>query len=260
MVSELSTQDEDLTGQLAVGYNTKSRGNMGQIHPLEFDVEDGLERYILSPEQSLVEIITNSREKSKLLEWTTTLKTLKKVWRPKVVQVDTSENVLTNFDPVFYPTDKKQAERGGDLEEYGRSLISKSSWVSRSWNHGFSNGPKSHYGQEDIVLYCAILPFIAFFGDFGFVLYPMRNYFHPTALADKHLSFGRARIEKTCCQQTQNTDKHIELQGCWKSELYALFLKLAWDGCSYCYPAETAVAARMARYSYCCPAETSTIK
>lgn len=38
------------------------------------------------------------------------------------------------------------------------------------------------------LFYTVILPFIAFFGAFGFVLYPMSNYFHPTALADKLLA------------------------------------------------------------------------
>ncbi|KAL9253922.1 ADP,ATP carrier protein 2, chloroplastic-like protein [Drosera capensis] len=38
------------------------------------------------------------------------------------------------------------------------------------------------------LLYTVIVPFIAFFGAFGFVLYPLSNYFHPTALADKLLA------------------------------------------------------------------------
>ncbi|KAH9619757.1 hypothetical protein KSS87_018486 [Heliosperma pusillum] len=38
------------------------------------------------------------------------------------------------------------------------------------------------------LFYTVILPFIAFFGAFGFVLYPMSNYFHPTALADQLLA------------------------------------------------------------------------
>ncbi|KAK6127954.1 hypothetical protein DH2020_038304 [Rehmannia glutinosa] len=42
--------------------------------------------------------------------------------------------------------------------------------------------------SKDALFYSVILPFIAFFGAFGFVLYPMSHYFHPTALADKLLS------------------------------------------------------------------------
>ncbi|GAB2228147.1 hypothetical protein Droror1_Dr00009977 [Drosera rotundifolia] len=38
------------------------------------------------------------------------------------------------------------------------------------------------------LFYTVIVPFIAFFGAFGFVLYPLSNYFHPTALADKLLA------------------------------------------------------------------------
>ncbi|GER44149.1 ATP carrier protein 1 [Striga asiatica] len=37
------------------------------------------------------------------------------------------------------------------------------------------------------LFYTVILPFIAFFGSFGFVLYPLSPYFHPTGLADKLL-------------------------------------------------------------------------
>ncbi|KAJ8445583.1 hypothetical protein Cgig2_012471 [Carnegiea gigantea] len=37
------------------------------------------------------------------------------------------------------------------------------------------------------LFYSVILPFIGFFGAFGFLLYPMSHYFHPTALADKLL-------------------------------------------------------------------------
>ncbi|MFS7909690.1 putative ADP/ATP carrier protein, bacteria [Helianthus anomalus] len=43
--------------------------------------------------------------------------------------------------------------------------------------------------QRVLFFYTVILPFIAFFGAFGFVLYPLSNYFHPTALADKLLEF-----------------------------------------------------------------------
>ncbi|KAK9677178.1 hypothetical protein RND81_11G125700 [Saponaria officinalis] len=38
------------------------------------------------------------------------------------------------------------------------------------------------------LFYTVIVPFIAFFGAFGFVLYPMSGYFHPTVLADKLLA------------------------------------------------------------------------
>lgn len=38
------------------------------------------------------------------------------------------------------------------------------------------------------LFYAVILPFIAFFGAFGFVLYPLSNYIHPEALCDKLLS------------------------------------------------------------------------
>ncbi|RAL44061.1 unnamed protein product [Cuscuta campestris] len=42
--------------------------------------------------------------------------------------------------------------------------------------------------SKQALFYTVILPFIAFFGAFGFVLYPLSNYFHPTALADKLLN------------------------------------------------------------------------
>ncbi|KAL9266468.1 ADP,ATP carrier protein 1, chloroplastic-like protein [Drosera capensis] len=38
------------------------------------------------------------------------------------------------------------------------------------------------------LFYTVIVPFIAFFGAFGFLLYPMSHYFHPTVLADKLLA------------------------------------------------------------------------
>ncbi|KAG9139477.1 hypothetical protein Leryth_023719 [Lithospermum erythrorhizon] len=41
--------------------------------------------------------------------------------------------------------------------------------------------------SKKALFYSTILPFIAFFGAFGFVLYPLSNYFHPTAFADKLL-------------------------------------------------------------------------
>ncbi|XP_027122687.1 plastidic ATP/ADP-transporter [Coffea arabica] len=42
--------------------------------------------------------------------------------------------------------------------------------------------------SKEALFYTTILPFIAFFGAFGFVLYPLSNFFHPTALADKLLN------------------------------------------------------------------------
>lgn len=42
--------------------------------------------------------------------------------------------------------------------------------------------------SKQALFYTVILPFIGFFGAFGFVLYPLSNYFHPTALADKLLN------------------------------------------------------------------------
>ncbi|KAK6914953.1 ADP/ATP carrier protein, bacterial type [Dillenia turbinata] len=42
--------------------------------------------------------------------------------------------------------------------------------------------------SKQALFYTVILPFIAFFGAFGFVLYPLSHYFHPTAFADKLLA------------------------------------------------------------------------
>ncbi|KAL3343649.1 hypothetical protein AABB24_027261 [Solanum stoloniferum] len=42
--------------------------------------------------------------------------------------------------------------------------------------------------SKEALFYTVILPFIAFFGAFGFILYPLSNYFHPTALADNLLN------------------------------------------------------------------------
>jgi len=42
--------------------------------------------------------------------------------------------------------------------------------------------------SKQALFYTVILPFIAFFGAFGFVLYPMSHYFHPTAFTDKLLA------------------------------------------------------------------------
>ncbi|KAK4754289.1 hypothetical protein SAY87_002393 [Trapa incisa] len=41
--------------------------------------------------------------------------------------------------------------------------------------------------SREALLYSVIVPFIAFFGAFGFVLYPLSNYIHPQALADRLL-------------------------------------------------------------------------
>ncbi|XP_031386651.1 plastidic ATP/ADP-transporter-like [Punica granatum] len=43
--------------------------------------------------------------------------------------------------------------------------------------------------SKEALFYSVIVPFIAFFGAFGFVLYPLSNYIHPDALADKLLNF-----------------------------------------------------------------------
>ncbi|XP_057735048.1 ADP,ATP carrier protein 1, chloroplastic-like [Arachis stenosperma] len=42
--------------------------------------------------------------------------------------------------------------------------------------------------SKQALFYTVIVPFIAFFGAFGFVLYPLSNYIHPEALADKLLN------------------------------------------------------------------------
>ncbi|KAK6912153.1 ADP/ATP carrier protein, bacterial type [Dillenia turbinata] len=42
--------------------------------------------------------------------------------------------------------------------------------------------------SKQALFYTVIVPFIAFFGAFGFVFYPLSHYFHPTALADKLLA------------------------------------------------------------------------
>ncbi|KAM0004935.1 putative ADP/ATP carrier protein, bacterial type [Helianthus debilis subsp. tardiflorus] len=43
--------------------------------------------------------------------------------------------------------------------------------------------------SKKALFYTVMLPFIAFFGAFGFVFYPLSGYFHPTALADRLLEF-----------------------------------------------------------------------
>ncbi|KAE9600504.1 hypothetical protein Lal_00045406 [Lupinus albus] len=42
--------------------------------------------------------------------------------------------------------------------------------------------------SKQALFYAVILPFIAFFGAFGFILYPLSSYIHPEALADKLLN------------------------------------------------------------------------
>lgn len=42
--------------------------------------------------------------------------------------------------------------------------------------------------SKQALFYTVMVPFIAFFGAFGFLLYPLSSYFHPTALADKILA------------------------------------------------------------------------
>ncbi|KAJ6701012.1 ADPATP CARRIER PROTEIN 2 CHLOROPLASTIC [Salix koriyanagi] len=42
--------------------------------------------------------------------------------------------------------------------------------------------------SKQALFYTVIVPFIAFFGAFGFVLYPLSNYIHPEAFADKLLN------------------------------------------------------------------------
>ncbi|KAH9298756.1 hypothetical protein KI387_030438 [Taxus chinensis] len=43
--------------------------------------------------------------------------------------------------------------------------------------------------SKEALFYACIIPFIAFFGAFAFLLYPLNNVIHPTALADKLLQF-----------------------------------------------------------------------
>jgi hypothetical protein len=42
--------------------------------------------------------------------------------------------------------------------------------------------------SKEALFYTVIFPFIAFFGAFGYLLYPMRDAIHPTALADRLLA------------------------------------------------------------------------
>ncbi|KAH1055139.1 hypothetical protein J1N35_033204 [Gossypium stocksii] len=42
--------------------------------------------------------------------------------------------------------------------------------------------------SKKALFYTVIVPFIAFFGAFGFLLYPLSNYIHPQALSDKLLA------------------------------------------------------------------------
>ena len=43
--------------------------------------------------------------------------------------------------------------------------------------------------SKEALFYACILPFIAFFGGFAFLLYPLKDVLHPVALADKILAF-----------------------------------------------------------------------
>ena len=43
--------------------------------------------------------------------------------------------------------------------------------------------------SKKTLFYSCILPFIAFFGAFSFLLYPLNNVIHPTTLADSFLQF-----------------------------------------------------------------------
>ena len=42
--------------------------------------------------------------------------------------------------------------------------------------------------SKKALFYTVIIPFIIYFGAFGFVMYPLSNYIHPEALADKLLA------------------------------------------------------------------------
>ncbi|GLJ21512.1 hypothetical protein SUGI_0397790 [Cryptomeria japonica] len=48
--------------------------------------------------------------------------------------------------------------------------------------------------SKEALFYSCILPFIAFFGAFGFILYPLNEYLHPTVLADKLLQILGSRF------------------------------------------------------------------
>ncbi|KAM0893016.1 hypothetical protein ACQ4PT_025375 [Festuca glaucescens] len=63
-------------------------------------------------------------------------------------------------------------------------------WVNLPMAIGFmlAYSKLSDVLSREALFYTVIFPFIAFFGLFGFVLYPLRDVIHPTALADKLLA------------------------------------------------------------------------
>ncbi|KAF9613546.1 hypothetical protein IFM89_008674 [Coptis chinensis] len=63
-------------------------------------------------------------------------------------------------------------------------------WVNLPMAIGFMllYNKLSNVLSKKALFYTVIFPFIAFFGAFGFVFYPLSNVFHPTALADKLLA------------------------------------------------------------------------
>lgn len=48
--------------------------------------------------------------------------------------------------------------------------------------------------SKEALFYSCILPFLAFFGSFAFVLYPLRDILHPTAFAEKLLAVAGPRF------------------------------------------------------------------
>jgi AAA family ATP:ADP antiporter len=63
-------------------------------------------------------------------------------------------------------------------------------WVNLPMAIGFmlAYSKLSDVLSREALFYTVIFPFIAFFGLFGFVLYPLRDVIHPTALADRLLA------------------------------------------------------------------------
>ncbi|WOH09817.1 hypothetical protein DCAR_0729276 [Daucus carota subsp. sativus] len=63
-------------------------------------------------------------------------------------------------------------------------------WVNLPMAIGFmlAYSQLSNVLSKQALFYTVMVPFIAFFGAFGFLLYPLSGYFHPTALADKLLA------------------------------------------------------------------------
>jgi AAA family ATP:ADP antiporter len=63
-------------------------------------------------------------------------------------------------------------------------------WVNLPMAIGFmlAYSKLSDVLSREALFYTVIFPFIAFFGLFGFVLYPLRDLIHPTALADRLLA------------------------------------------------------------------------